>query len=158
MKRMVPVFMLAAVVLATSSCANIKLRPKVKSEFGDIPTFAKTVTTHLYDKNYQTYTASQTALTTEMTEAALKKARSLGLAAKNANDIKAQAKTLDKAGAGTVTLTSVDEDAPTEQGFVPVIVKGQLQNGPNSTPINISYMIAVNSKDKKLVVASFERN
>lgn len=158
MKRMVPVFMLAAVVLATSSCANIKLRPKAKSEFGDIPTFAKTVTQHLYDKNKETYAASQAALKNELTENALKKARQIGLAAKDANDIKAQSKALASGQAGTVQITSVEEDAPTEQGFVPVIVKAQIQQGPNSTPVNISYMIAGNTKEKKLVVASFERN
>ncbi len=144
-----------------AACTHIKLSPRGGGGSGLGGSFASAVTRHLFDGNYKSYEASQKALSLEIAPGVLAQLKARGICAKSAADIKARARDLSRRKQTTaVEIGSAVQSDTDSHGFIPVEVQGtvttQTGKGKTTSHFDTVYLLGMNVKTKKMVVASIQ--
>ncbi len=154
---------LALTSLALTSCSNIILKPK-DPELINLETFAKSVTTHLFELNPATYPDFQKSLEKEIAPNVLSQLKKQGICANSKEQIQQNIKAMDvsrKRCLIRIESTGFPSQA-TAQGLIPIEVQGtcvkSLNDLSTASKFDVLYLVGrqLGTKSFHPMIASVE--
>jgi hypothetical protein len=136
-----------------TSCAHIEIQPK-DPQLEKIQNFAEQVVRHIYDTDAKAYMANQAAIKNEVTPSVLADLEAKDLVAKTPAAAKEKLKTLGQPGElGGFRIENKDfSGKATEQGLVPVEVKGVTGAVSKEEKFDIIVFIGMKPKENTPIV------
>jgi hypothetical protein len=154
LKKYGPIFMGCFIL---TSCAHIELQPK-DPQLEKIENFAEVVVRHIYDTDPTAYLKNQAALKSEVVPSVLTELQAKSLLAKTPAEAKEKLKTFSQPGeVGGFRIENKDfSGKATEQGLVPVEVKGVTGNVSKPEKFDVILFIGLKPKVQTPIVGAIQ--